>query len=311
MTIKNCLIVNPGIIANRLYSNSQFNNDYCITEWDSRKSSFAELKNLLDAEKKISHIVLDEFDDANIDNIVLANMNKIRLNTPKFQSMFEIYETYEKKVPIVYTGSHWFASKEIVNLRISNHVQIIKRIFDLTISILLLPIALVFILIGAILIKLTSKGPVFFTQVRAGQLEVPFKIYKLRTMHHSVEVNKSHTVEGDGRIFPVGKFLRKTKIDELPQLFNILIGDMSLIGPRPERIEIVDKLIQENPYYELRHLVRPGITGWAQVNDPTATPEENFKKLEYDLYYIKNGSFWLDIKIVLMTINVIWHQKSL
>lgn len=311
MAIKNCLIINPGIIATRLYTNRRFNADYCAMEWDSRKSSYDDLKKMLEPEKKISQIILDEFDDANIDNIVLANMNKIRLYTPKFQSMFEIYETYEKRVPIVYTGNHWYASKDIVNLRISAHVQLIKRFFDIMISLILLPIAIVLILIGAILIKLTSKGPVFFTQDRAGRLEKPFKIYKLRTMRHSSEVNKSYTVEDDERIFPFGKLLRKSKIDELPQLFNILIGDMSLIGPRPERIDIVEKLIEENPYYELRHLVRPGITGWAQVNNPTATPEDNYQKLEYDLYYIKNGTFWLDLKIILMTINVIWHQKSL
>ena len=308
---KNCLIINPGVITERLYANKSFIEQHCVMEWDSRKSSFSDLKSTLSADSKIDQIILDEFDDTTIDNLVLANMNKIRLNTPKFQSMFEVYETYEKRVPIVYAGNHWHASKDIVNLRISVHVQIIKRIIDFSLSLFLLPFALVFIFIGGLLIKLTSKGPIFFTQERAGKLEKPFKIYKLRTMRHSSEVNKAFTVEDDARIFPVGKFLRKSKIDELPQLFNIIVGDMSLIGPRPERIEIVEKLIDENPYYELRHLVRPGITGWAQVNNPTATPEDNYQKLEYDLYYIKNGTFWLDLKIALMTINVIWHQKSL
>jgi len=120
-----------------------------------------------------------------------------------------------------------------------------------------------------------------------------------------------HTKENDKRIFPVGKFLRKTKIDELPQIWNVLMGHMSLVGPRPEKVDIVEKCAMENPYYALRHVIKPGITGWAQVNNPKATPEENLQKLEYDLYYIKNMSYLLETRILLKTVKVIFTLNSL
>ena len=123
--------------------------------------------------------------------------------------------------------------------------------------------------------------------------------------------HNEHTVKDDLRIFPVGKFLRLTKIDELPQLYNVLIGEMSLIGPRPEKIDIVERLSKQNPYYPLRHLIKPGITGWAQVNIPIATPNENLEKLEFDLYYIKNISYFLEFEILLKTIKVVFKRQSL
>ena len=120
-----------------------------------------------------------------------------------------------------------------------------------------------------------------------------------------------HTVANDCRITKIGSILRKTKIDELPQLFNVLIGDMSIIGPRPERAEIVEKFSKQSDYYTLRHNIRPGITGWAQVNNPVATPEENLEKLEYDLYYINNYSFKLEVQILMKTVGVVSSLQSL
>jgi lipopolysaccharide/colanic/teichoic acid biosynthesis glycosyltransferase len=124
-------------------------------------------------------------------------------------------------------------------------------------------------------------------------------------------VDKNFTIKNDDRITKVGNFLRKSKIDELPQLYNILIGDMSLIGPRPERVEYVNDYNSINPYYHLRHKIRPGITGWAQVNNPKATPDDNLIKLEYDLFYIKNLSMKRDILIFFRTIKVILTFNSL
>jgi lipopolysaccharide/colanic/teichoic acid biosynthesis glycosyltransferase len=171
------------------------------------------------------------------------------------------------------------------------------------------PISTFLVVIASILIKLSSKGPIFFLQTRVGKNGKPFKIIKLRTMIHSQI--ESYTIENDERVFKTGKYLRVLKIDELPQFYNILVGQMSLIGPRPERLEIVQRLSQENPYYELRHLIKPGISGWAQVNDPTANPTKNFEKLEYDLYYIKNASLLLDLKIFIKTIIIIITRNSL
>lgn len=119
-----------------------------------------------------------------------------------------------------------------------------------------------------------------------------------------------YTTSNDDRITGIGKFLRLSKIDELPQLYNILKGDMSLIGPRPERPEFVDMYNEENAYFDLRHVIKPGVTGWAQVNLPKATPDDNLKKLEYDLYYIKNYSPKLDIEIIIRTVRVVLTMNS-
>jgi len=185
---------------------------------------------------------------------------------------------------------------------------IFKRIIDVFICILVLPFALIIILLGCIGVFLSSPGNVFFSQERVGKNSKTFKIYKLRTM--TKKHNGDFTQEKDDRIFPVGKFLRKTKIDELPQIFNVMNGNMSVIGPRPERPKYVKESVDENSFFDLRHLVKPGITGWAQVNLPKATPKDNLKKLEYDLFYIKSYTPLLDLKILLKTVKVLFTFNS-
>jgi len=202
-------------------------------------------------------------------------------------------------------------SENIVVKSISKENLLIKRIMDIAICILLLPIAIPLMLLGLLAMYITSKGPAIFTQKRVGLDGRIFTIYKIRTMTHSSTGYVDHTVQNDCRITKVGSILRKTKIDELPQLFNVLIGDMSLIGPRPERAEIVEKCSQQSTYYQFRHVVRPGITGWAQVNNPVATPEENLQKLEYDLYYINNYSLKLEVQILMRTVGVVSSLQSL
>jgi len=157
-------------------------------------------------------------------------------------------------------------------------------------------------------VKITSKGRVLFSQERVGKNSKCFTIYKIRTMvsKHSGDF----TTNNDQRINMVGRFLRLTKIDELPQIWNILKGDMSLIGPRPERPYYVKISNEENAMFDLRHLIKPGVTGWAQVNLPRATPEDNLEKLEYDLYYIKNYSVLFDIKIIFKTLKIVFTLNS-
>ncbi len=202
-------------------------------------------------------------------------------------------------------------SENIVVKSISKENLLIKRVMDIVICILLLPIAVPLMLIGLVLMYITSKGPAIFTQKRVGLDGRIFTIYKIRTMTHCSSGYIDHTVANDCRITKIGSVLRKTKIDELPQIFNVLIGDMSLIGPRPERTEIVEKCSQQSNYYQYRHVVRPGITGWAQVNNPVATPEENLQKLEYDLYYINNYSLKLEVQILMRTVGVVSSLQSL
>lgn len=202
-------------------------------------------------------------------------------------------------------------TENIIVKSISKEHLLIKRIMDITICILIMPIAIPLMVLGALAIYCTSKGPAIFTQKRVGLDGRIFTIFKIRTMTHCPAGYIDHTVVNDCRITKLGTILRKTKIDELPQLFNVLIGDMSIIGPRPERAEIVEKCSRESNYYQYRHVVRPGITGWAQVNNPVATPEENLQKLEYDLYYINNYSLKLEVQILMRTVGVVSSLQSL
>jgi lipopolysaccharide/colanic/teichoic acid biosynthesis glycosyltransferase len=168
---------------------------------------------------------------------------------------------------------------------------------------LLVP-AVPLILLSALLVKLTSRGPAFYSQTRVGRFGRPFKIYKMRTMYHDCERHSGPrwSTAGDPRITPVGCFLRKTHLDELPQLWNVLRGEMSLVGPRPERPEFVPSLEQTIPHYRQRLAVRPGVTGLAQVQLPADTDLESVRrKLTYDLYYIAELSLWLDLRIILGT----------
>jgi len=152
-----------------------------------------------------------------------------------------------------------------------------------------------------------NKGPLFYTQIRVGKNGQNFNIFKLRSMVVNAETSGAvYAQKNDTRITKFGKFLRKTRLDEVPQFFNILKGDMSIIGPRPERPEFVKDLEEKVPFYAIRHVVKPGLTGWAQVKFPYAgTLEEQEKKLRYDLFYIKEQSMFLDFKIIIKTITTV------
>lgn len=195
----------------------------------------------------------------------------------------------------------------VINIRyvpLSNTFNIIlKRIVDIFGSLFGLILLSPVFLIVAILVKVTSRGPIIFKQERVGLQNKPFFMYKFRTMVVQKEVNekKAWTVKDDPRVTKIGRFLRKTSIDEFPQLWNILQGDMSLVGPRPERPLFVEKFKEEVPRYMIKHQVRPGLTGWAQINGYRGDTSIR-RRIDYDLYYIENWSMFLDIKIIFMTI---------
>jgi len=225
--------------------------------------------------------------------------------------VYEVHEFYERtngRIPLVKLNSNEYLVDDIFSIGLEKSDFVLKRFVDLAVSLMLLPFAIPVVVFGALLVFFNSPGKVMFYQERVGKNSKKFKIYKLRTM--KINHNGDYTKYNDDRLLTVGKFLRTTKIDELPQLFNVLNGNMSLIGPRPEQQKYVEKSISENSYFDLRHLVKPGITGWAQVNLPKATPKDNLKKLEYDLYYIKNYSALLDIKILLRTVKVLLTLNS-
>lgn len=195
----------------------------------------------------------------------------------------------------------------VINIRyvpLSNTVNaVMKRTVDIVGSFVGLVVTSPLLLAVAIAIRATSKGPVIFSQERIGQHNRPFKMYKFRTMYVQdvKEEKKGWTTKDDPRVTKVGRFLRRTSIDELPQLFNILVGDMSLVGPRPERPQYVEKFKEEIPRYMVKHQVRPGLTGWAQINGYRGDTSIR-KRIEYDIYYIENWSLEFDIKIMFLTI---------
>lgn len=183
-----------------------------------------------------------------------------------------------------------------------------KRAMDIVISVVFLLLAFPVTVISALLIKLTSKGPVFYRQERVGLNGKHFDVLKLRSMTVDAEQSgvPEFAKEKDPRVTAVGGFLRRTRIDEIPQTLNVLMGDMSFVGPRPERPYFVDQLKEKVPFYAERHCLKPGITGWAQIRYPYgASFEDSRRKLEYDLYYIKNYSLFLDLLIILQTLRVV------
>jgi putative colanic acid biosynthesis UDP-glucose lipid carrier transferase len=181
-----------------------------------------------------------------------------------------------------------------------------KRFFDVCFSILALVLVSPLLLLIALSVKLTSRGPVLYAAGRVGMGGRIFTIYKFRTMYYPGKNQEDlSTLENDSRVTPLGRFLRKTNLDELPQFYNVLKGDMSVVGPRPHRVNLDKKLQHEVDKYMIRHYIRPGITGWAQVNGwrgPTATEEQKFQRIHHDLWYIRNWSVWLDIKIIFLTL---------
>ena len=191
---------------------------------------------------------------------------------------------------------------------------IAKRLFDIAASAVLLAMTLPVILLFALLIKLESRGPAFYRQERVGRYGVGFNLLKLRSMRVDAEAEGKAiwAAKNDPRVTRVGKFIRKVRIDELPQTWCVLKGDMSFVGPRPERPEFVSDLVKQLPYFAERHMVKPGITGWAQINYPYgASIEDSRQKLEYDLYYAKNYTPFLDLLILLQTIRVvIWPEGA-
>lgn len=179
---------------------------------------------------------------------------------------------------------------------------LVKRIVDVAGSLFGILITSPVMLVCAIAVKLSSPGPVIFKQERVGLHNKPFFMYKFRSMEQQTpgREKKAWTVKDDPRVTTVGKVMRRTSLDELPQLFNILKGDMSLVGPRPERPQFVEKFREEIPRYMVKHQVRPGLTGWAQVNGLRGDTSIR-KRIEYDIYYIENWTLGFDIKIIFLT----------
>ena len=227
----------------------------------------------------------------------------------RFYRLTNFWERFEHAIPIYAAKEMWFL--ENLNHNPGKLYQIIKRIMDIFLALVLLPIFAAPALVISLLLMCT-KGNIIFSQKRVGYNNKLFQLYKFRSMYHNAEKNGAQwSTENDSRITPVGRFLRANRLDEIPQLFNILRGDMSFVGPRPERPEFVTILSRTIPHYHLRHLIRPGLTGWAQVNYGYGSNEEDSAtKLTYDLYYIRNISIMLDIRVILKTIMTVVSRRG-
>lgn len=230
-----------------------------------------------------------------------------RLRGIEIIEMPTIYEKLTEKVPVQYIEDQWLLFADGFSLLSKEYVQKIKRVVDFGIASLLLLLTAPLMAFTALAIKLESPGPVFYQQKRVGKGGRVFTVLKFRSMRSDAESGGAQWAKKrDPRVTRVGKWIRVFRIDELPQIWNVFTGDMSLIGPRPERPEFVKELESQIPYYSVRHTVTPGITGWAQVKYPYgASFDDAVRKLEYDLYYIKNMSILLDLKIILRTIGVV------
>lgn len=250
--------------------------------------------------------------DAPIDEDIAHDLLMAKLKGAMVVDIRSFYEHVVKRLPISQVTEEWLLQNEGFNLNTRGSLRRLKRALDLCLSIVLLVPAAPIMLLTAIAIRLESPGPVIYKQDRVGLFEKEFTVYKFRSMRNDAEKNGAQWASAnDARVTRVGRFIRKVRIDELPQIWNIIKGDMSFIGPRPERMQFVKLLKEEIPYYGLRHTVKPGLTGWAQVCYPYgASQEDSLHKLEYDLYYIKNMSILLDITIVLKTVGVVLFPKG-
>lgn len=223
----------------------------------------------------------------------------------------KFYETITGKIPVHQIGKEWFVD----NLMEINKksFQKMKLIVDLILTIIFVVPTILLFPFTALAIKLESSGPVLFRQKRVGKNGKIFEVVKFRSMIHESDTGKigwKKPTGNDNRLTRVGKIIRKTRIDELPQIWNVLRGEISFIGPRPERPEFVAELEKQVPHYSMRHIVKPGLTGWAQIHNSGASAEDAPEKMQYDLYYIKNRSLLLDILILLKTIMIILRKEG-
>jgi len=261
-----------------------------------------------------------------IKDIVVANSSNYKMNLTLYNHLLhlskkgivirdysQVYERMNARVPIQHVKKEFYRFFPYHRNNQNKLARLIQRLLDIAIClmgmVMFFPIC--YLVIFA-LNPLVNPGPVFYVQDRVGRNGRIFRIYKFRTMPTDAETSgPQYTTKMDARVRPFGRILRRLRMDELPQLVNILMGDMNLIGPRPERPEFVARLNTSIPFYDVRHVIKPGLTGWAQVNHNYGTSEDDaLVKLQYDLYYIKNRSFFLDLSIMIKTLSTILFMRG-
>jgi sugar transferase (PEP-CTERM system associated) len=266
--------------------------------------------------------LMDLFERQNFNRILLAEMDSrsdvlcrklvvLRARGVAMEDCHSFYERLVSKIAIADLSPEWIVRCK--GFRRDRLIMLTKRVIDMVVSAIGLLLSAPITLLTAMAIKVDSPGAVFYRQERVGQNDEPFIIYKFRSMSEGAEANGNPVwaAEDDPRVTRVGKVIRKLRIDEIPQMINVLKGQMSLVGPRPERPFFVQTLNKKIPYYSLRHSIKPGITGWAQISYPYGDSEEDaIEKLQYDLYYMKNMSLLFDLQIIFESLKVVVMGKG-
>ena len=285
----------------------------------------------VEIENKSSYfkVPFEDFEDFVYDNslneIVIAFKQKDEISISLYEKLLnlledgvvvreydQVYESSTNRLPVTYLSKDFYKYFPFSRSNQNKFYLIVIRFFDIVFSLIGISIGLLISPIILILNLFWNRGPFLYTQERVGKNNKSFTIYKLRTMVKDAEKNGAVFAEkNDTRITSLGKFLRKTRLDEVPQFINILKGDMSIVGPRPERPIFVQQIAEKLPFYQTRHVIKPGLTGWAQVNHAyTTTIDDALIKLQYDLFYIKHRSIFLDINILIKTIGTVLFYKG-
>ena len=316
----NVLLVGENELTDKI-KKSIVESDRCVYIGKCCNDNIDSLKKIV-FEKKIDMVIITEKSILkDYQNLLLD----LKLKGIKIQTYWQFNEETEGKIDVTKIDEKWLIYSVGFNILHNSLQRRLKRLFDIVVATLIAIPALPIMMVTIILLKIIGlidkkeSGPLLFSQMRVGLGNEAFKMYKLRSMitkEHWAAVGfdpekESWTTVGDPRITKLGNFLRKTRLDELPQLLNVFQGDMSFVGPRPESVSYVEELEKTIPFYNLRHSVQPGLTGWAQVMYPYgATVEDSLRKLEFDLYYIKYQNFVLDVGIFFKTVKTVLSVKG-
>lgn len=298
-------IYGNGEMKNRVLDSIQHFQEYQYIDFTGAKEEFPKFVQ----ENNISLIILcrEKLASSEIREILAMKLKGVEV-----KSYFDYMIENEGKIEVEFITEEWLLQAygfKILRSQIQNNI---KRVFDIIMAIIIGVMTLPVMAVAAIIVRLESPGPIMYSQDRVGENGKEFKVHKFRSMRNDAEKDGAKWAQvNDPRVTKFGNFMRKTRIDELPQLINVLKGEMSFIGPRPERMVFIKELEKEIPYYNLRHMVKPGLTGWAQVMYPYgASVEDARRKLEYDLYYIKHHSLYLDLMIMFMTFKTVVFGKG-
>ena len=270
-------------------------------------------EDLSDTALKVRANVIAVATRTKISDKTMKSLWKCKLKGIEIRDAMDLYKEIAECIPILHVDESWFLFGPDFTLVSNVWMRRFQRVFDVFVSIMGLILGLPLMVLTAIAVRLDSKGPILFRQKRVGLNEQPYILYKFRTMKDGAEAETGAVwaTQDDPRVTRVGRFLRRSRLDELPQLWNVLIGNMSFVGPRPEREEFVKKLNRTIPYYFLRFLVKPGLTGWAQVKYHYGSSEEDaLQKLEYDLYYLQEMSVGLNLLILLKTVQTVLFKPG-